>query len=118
MTMNAVSLTADLHDNYQMLTPTEAITNFDGIYTIHSEDKNYNTQLTITQQGSSWQLSWTGNHPNEGIGLGIADYHFLAVAYGGKNCGVRFYKVANDGSLDGAWALYGVDGLGSEIGTR
>lgn len=118
MTMNAVLLTADLHDNYQMLTPTQPITNFAGSYIIHSEDKNYNTELTITNQGSSWQLSWTGDHPNEGIGLGFADYHFLAVASGGKSCGVRFYRVANDGSIDGAWALNGVDGLGSEIGTR
>jgi len=118
MTMNAISLTSDLNDDYQSLKPTNATKNFDGDYTINSEDKNYNTKLTIANRGSSWQLSWTGNHPNEGIGLGIAAYHFLAVSSGGKSCGVRFYRVANDGSIDGGWAFYGVNGLGSDIGTR
>lgn len=66
----------------------------------------YQGTLTITKQGSVYNLSWTIGQGGtyEGIGLKVGDQ--LSVAYwtsGNASCGVVVYKASSDGSLSGVW---------------
>lgn len=81
----------------------------------------YQGTLTITKQGSVYNLSWTIGQGGtyEGIGLKVGDQ--LSVAYwtnGNASCGVVVYKASSDGSLSGFWTPQGETRMGTEKATR
>jgi len=94
---------------------------FQVIGTSPGAEGEYQGTLTITNQGSVYNLSWTIGQGGtyEGIGLKVGDQ--LSVAYwtnGNASCGVVVYKASSDGSLSGVWAPQGETRTGTEKGTR
>ena len=81
----------------------------------------YQGTLTISKQGSVYNLSWTigQGETYEGIGLKVGDQ--LSVAYwtsDRSSSGVVVYKAGSDGSLSGAWTPQGETRIGTEKATR
>ena len=81
----------------------------------------YEGTLTITKQGSVYNLSWTIGQAEGygGIGLKVGDH--LTAAYwtsDHSSVGVVVYKAASDGSLSGVWAPQGETRTGTEKGTK
>jgi len=81
----------------------------------------YQGTLTISKQGSVYNLSWRigQGETYEGIGLKVGDQ--LSVAYwtsDRSSAGVVVYKVSSDGSLSGVWTPQGETRIGTEKATR
>lgn len=77
----------------------------------------YQGNLTISKQGSVYNLSWTigQGETYEGIGLKVGDQ--LSVAYwtsDRSSFGVVVYKAGSDGSLSGVWTPQGETRIGTE----
>ncbi len=76
----------------------------------------YTGTLQVTARGPAYQFSWATGNDYEGVGLQGDDA--VAAAYGGDGCGVVLYRVGRDGTLDGRWAIYGMEGVGTERARR
>ncbi len=81
----------------------------------------YQGTLTITKQGSVYNLSWTIGQAESygGIGLKVGDQ--LSAAYwtnDHSSVGVVVYKASSDGSLSGVWTPQGETHTGTEKATR
>jgi hypothetical protein len=76
----------------------------------------YEGSLVITTRGSVFQFSWATGNDYEGVG--IVDGNTVAVGWGGPECGAALYRMANDGSLVGQWALYENEAAGAETARR
>lgn len=84
-------------------------------------DGEYQGTLTISKQGSVYNLSWNigAGGTYEGIGLKVGDQ--LSVAYwtpDRTSFGVVVYKASSDGSLSGVWTPQGETRTGTEKATR
>jgi hypothetical protein len=80
------------------------------------EGNTYSGTLTITPQGDVYQLTWTFDDGTaEGVGVLLGNT--LMVGFGGEGCAVNAYSVSPD-AMDGLWAVYGRDSLGTETATR
>lgn len=81
----------------------------------------YEGTLTITKQGSVYNLSWTIGQAEGygGIGLKVGDQ--LSAAYwtsDHSSVGVVVYKTGSDGSLSGVWTPQGETRIGTEKAIR
>lgn len=85
--------------------------------TNYNDGSEFTGALTITAQGDVYQFSWefAGGATDEGVGILLGNT--LMVGYGGDSCAVNAYRVDPD-KLDGVWAVYGRDTLGTETATR
>jgi hypothetical protein len=81
---------------------------------------SYKGTLEIIPHGDVYQFRWDAGTQYDGVG--VANGNVVAVAFAnganGKGCGVVDYEIAGDGTLDGRWGYWGVDGAGSEKATR
>jgi len=83
--------------------------------------KKYSGEVTFTprKDGKTYAIAWnTTRGKFEGVGIfsGQPNAYFMAAAWGdtAKGFGAAAYTFASDGNLHGAWALYGVPGVGTE----
>jgi hypothetical protein len=76
----------------------------------------YEGALTVTTRGSVYQFSWATGNDYEGVG--VVDGNTVAVGWGGPECGAVLYRMADDGSLQGQWALYENESAGTETARR
>lgn len=72
--------------------------------------------LEIIPHDEVYELIWTFDD-TETQGVGVFSNGILVAGFGGDNCGVAGYFVYPN-ELRGAWAVYGVDTVGTEILTR
>jgi hypothetical protein len=102
-------LPADVLPSGRKLEGTYAVsgTNVDGT--------EYAGTLTVTRRGAVYQFSWATGNDSEGVGVLMDD--FVAVGFGGEECGVVAYAV-DDGALEGTWGLYGNEDTGTERAAR
>lgn len=80
----------------------------------------YKGTLNVIKRGDVYQFHWNAGEQYDGVG--VANGNVVAVAFAsganGKGCGVIDYAIQSDGTLDGKWGAWGVDGGGSERATR
>jgi hypothetical protein len=76
----------------------------------------YEGSLVVASTGDTYTFSWQTGQPYEGIGL--VDGNHVAVGWGGESCGGVIYRIGDDGSLYGRWALMGTDAAGTESASR
>jgi len=80
----------------------------------NANGSEYKGTLSINQHTASvWNLAWTVGLTTPGIGISL-NKSLFAAAFGGEGCGLAVYKVDTDGSLHGAWAIWGGDRVGEE----
>jgi hypothetical protein len=90
-----------------------------GEYNVTGVDLNnreYKGKLTIKPTGDFYKFTWDTNGPY--VGVGIRQGNFLAVSYGGDNCGVMAYKMWPDGTMEGKWGYSGDRLPGNEKDVR
>lgn len=70
----------------------------------------YQGTLTVERLGDTYTLTWeTGSTVIEGVGLLQGN-----ILSAGWDCGVITYRVQEDGSMEGIWALCGAGNTGTE----
>lgn len=70
----------------------------------------YRGTLTIERLGNTYTFTWeTGGAITEGVGLLQGN-----ILSAGWDCGVVTYRIQEDGSLEGVWALCGEGRTGTE----
>ncbi|HYE96351.1 MAG TPA: hypothetical protein VD962_09085 [Rubricoccaceae bacterium] len=81
----------------------------------NTDGSPYEGTLTITPHGDVYELTWETGATS--VGVGLRDGDMVAATYGGEDCGVVAYRSRN-GGLEGTWATYGSDGIGTERASR
>lgn len=98
--------------------PGAGVRGLAGDYLVKGKNANgapYKGALAIATNGQQLRLSWKTGTNFEGFGFerdGV-----VAAAYGAPSCGLVVYKIAPDGSLDGAWKMLD-GGFGTEVARR
>jgi hypothetical protein len=119
--MNRLTLAIVLLLTFAALTMAESNDPFLGTFqvtgTSPGAEGQYEGTLTITKQGSVYNLSWTIGQAEGygGIGLKVGDQ--LSAAYwtsDHSSVGVVVYKTGSDGSLSGIWTPQGETRIGTE----
>ncbi len=90
-----------------------------GDYDITGTNPNgsaYKGTLKIIKQDAVYQFVWKAGDDYNGVG--VQRDNTVAVAFGGKGCGVVHYRIGADGALDGKWGQWGVNESGTETATR
>lgn len=79
--------------------------NLPGLYAIEGSNPNggtYQGTLEIARPGEYYTVEW--NIADEVItGTGLLQDNIFSVSWGGQLCVAQYYKVYEDGSLDGVW---------------
>ncbi len=94
-----------------------------GDYSVIGTNENgspYKGSLEVIKQGDVYQFRWDAGKQYDGVG--VSNGNVIAVAFtegsNGKGCGVVSYQVLENGSLNGYWAYWGVNEMGTEQATR
>jgi len=123
--MKRLTLAISLLLTFAALTMAESKDPFLGTFqvtgTSPGAEGQYEGTLTITKQGSVYNLSWTIGQAEGygGIGLKVGDQ--LSAAYwtsDHSSVGVVVYKTGSDGSLSGVWTPQGDTRIGTEKAIR
>ncbi|MGH9931351.1 MAG: hypothetical protein ACREA9_19265 [Pyrinomonadaceae bacterium] len=94
-----------------------------GEYTVAGTNEDgspYKGALEIIKHGDVYQFRWNAGRQYDGIGVpngGVVAVAFTGGA-NGKGCGVVSYQILTDGTLDGVWGYWGVNGSGTERAAR
>jgi hypothetical protein len=90
-----------------------------GIVGTNEDGSPYRGALKVIKHGAVYQFRWDAGRQYDGVG--VPNGNVVAVAFTGGNngqgCGVVSYQLA-DGTLDGNWAYWGVNEMGTEKATR
>jgi len=94
-----------------------------GDYTVVGTNENgspYKGTLEVIKHGDVYQFRWSAGKQYDGVG--VPNGNVVAVAFtggsSGKGCGVVSYQLLKDGILDGVWAYWGVNEMGTERAER
>lgn len=110
---------ATLPEKTRETKPPVAAPDLAGDYTVTGSNPNgssYQGTLKIIKQDEVYQFVWQTGSSFDGVGVQRDDT--IAVAFGGKGCGVVHYRIESDGTLDGKWGQWGVNQSGIEKATR
>jgi hypothetical protein len=94
-------------------------TNLNGDYEVlgkNTDGNEYVSRLTVRPSGAGYTFSWSSGSSFKGFGIKQDDY--IAVGFGGDNCGFVIYDIGPNGTLDGKWGGYGSTAVGTELATR
>lgn len=76
----------------------------------------YSAGLEILRLGDSDIYSMAWEFPNPAYGVGLLNGNVLSAAYGGSNCIVATYQLAENGDIAGTWTATGYTSVGTETG--
>ncbi|MGQ9706520.1 MAG: hypothetical protein ACUVWP_05890 [bacterium] len=94
-----------------------------GLYNIkgtNPDNSEYEGTLNITKNGDAYSGTWqTADLNYDGVAIRESNYLVFAFADADRTWfGVCLYKIEKSGALNGVWASYAMDGLGTEIATK
>ena len=109
---------SDGNTGYQA--PTKDISGEYGVAGTNEDGSEYQGTLKVIKHGDVLQFRW--NAGNQYDGVGVLNGNIVAAAFtggaDGKGCGVVTYKLLANGTLDGKWAYWGDNNVGTEKATH
>jgi hypothetical protein len=87
-----------------------------GVTGTNPDGSAYEGSLSVARTGAVYSFHWETGQPYDGVG--VVDGNHVAVGWGGESCGGVIYRIGDDGSLYGRWALMGTDAAGTESASR
>lgn len=98
-------------------TTADVATDIAGTYQITGANPNgttYQGTMRIQPSGQTYQIVWETGSTAVGTGLVRGDRLTTSYAQEGAPCGIVFYEIGSNGTLDGEWTVQGLDRIATE----